>query len=85
MVKNGYFFSSNGRIHTQIIKFQFKRTNHEPPHHYCPLTPMADGSVNGTARLSSSAGGTDRPGQVSAPPPSTAITSSRAAIVPTPA
>jgi hypothetical protein len=60
--KNGEFFSSNGRIRIQMVKFQFKRINHEPPRHYRPPAPAAGGSAGATARPGSNAGGIIRPG-----------------------
>jgi hypothetical protein len=62
--KKRLVFSSNGRIRIQTVKFQFKRTNDEPPRHY---RPAAGGSAGGTAppsgpaATSSRAGGSARP------------------------
>jgi hypothetical protein len=39
----------NGQICIQTIKFQFKQTNQESPHHYRPSAPAACGSA-GTNR-----------------------------------
>jgi hypothetical protein len=48
--KTASFFSSTSQIRIQTVKFQFKRTNHEPPCHYRPPAPATGSSASGTAR-----------------------------------
>jgi hypothetical protein len=67
------FFSSNGRIHIQIIKFQFKWTNQKSPRHYRSSTLATGGSVDDTVWPNSSTDGITHPEQVLAiaPDPTT--------------
>jgi hypothetical protein len=41
-------FSLNGRIRIQMVKFQFKRTNHESSRYYRPSAPLVGGSAGCT-------------------------------------
>jgi hypothetical protein len=59
---------SNGRIHIQTIKFEFKWTNQELTTQYRPPAPVAGDSVGATARPGSSADGTAQSGQTSTSP-----------------
>jgi hypothetical protein len=80
-IKNGQFFNSNDRIRIQMAKFQFKRTNHEPPYHNRPLAPTAGGSAGGSTGCYRPARVQRRwyrrPERAPAPPPGPVATSSR--------